>query len=292
MQNSNSNDSTNKKNMRWEAARRMEFIEFRLYWEGRVNRGDLTNHFGISVPQASNDISRYQELNPGNIDYDRSGKFYFATLNFTPTFYVPSSNDYLSQISQLASGIIDSSKSNIKTIPSSYVMPELERPIANQVLRELVRSINSKADIKIKYQSLSSPDPSDRWIAPQSLAYDGFRWHIRAYCFSHEDFRDFSIGRIWEIIDERGSSLGEVVDHKWKNIITLHIGANPNLSTNQKKTIEKEYGMDGGIKVVKVRESFLFYFLKRYGLNYDDQSSIPKFQQIVILNPDALKQSS
>ena len=39
--------------LRWGTERRLEFIDFRLYWEGRVNRADLTREFGISVPQAS-----------------------------------------------------------------------------------------------------------------------------------------------------------------------------------------------------------------------------------------------
>ena len=39
--------------LRWGIERRLEFIEFRLYWEGRVNRADLTSVFGISTVQAS-----------------------------------------------------------------------------------------------------------------------------------------------------------------------------------------------------------------------------------------------
>jgi hypothetical protein len=43
---------------------RLEFIEFRLFWEGVLNRADIIDYFGVSVPQASNDLSRYQELAP------------------------------------------------------------------------------------------------------------------------------------------------------------------------------------------------------------------------------------
>jgi hypothetical protein len=277
-----------KEGMRWEASRRMEFIEFRLYWEGRVNRGDLTDFFRISIPQASNDIRRYQELSPGNIDYDKSGKFYFATRNFNPSFYTPSSNDYLTQLQQLSSGVISDRESQIKTIPPSFLIPELERPIFNQTLRDLSFSIKDKTDIKITYQSMNAPDSSTRWLAPQAFAFDGFRWHIRAYCFSRKDFRDFAIGRIWEITDRRESELGEIVDHGWNNLIRLKIGANPNLSENQRKTIEREYGMDCGSKIVTIRESFLFYFLKRYGLNKKDPENEANSQHVVLLNPEIL----
>ena len=60
--------------LRWGVERRLEFIEFRLYWEGRINRADIVDQFGVSVPQASKDLSRYQELAPDNIAYDRREK--------------------------------------------------------------------------------------------------------------------------------------------------------------------------------------------------------------------------
>ena len=39
--------------LKWGVERRLEFIEFRLFWEGGVNRADLIEMFGVSVPQAS-----------------------------------------------------------------------------------------------------------------------------------------------------------------------------------------------------------------------------------------------
>lgn len=40
-----------KSELRWGVAQRLEFIEFRLFWEGRVNRSDLMEQFGLSVNQ-------------------------------------------------------------------------------------------------------------------------------------------------------------------------------------------------------------------------------------------------
>ena len=48
-----------KKGVNWGVERRYEFIEFRLYWQGRINRSDLMEVFGISVQQASKDLSNY-----------------------------------------------------------------------------------------------------------------------------------------------------------------------------------------------------------------------------------------
>ena len=60
--------------MRWGVEQRLEFIEFRLFWEGSINRADIVDFFGVSVPQASKDLTLYQERAPGNLEYDTRGK--------------------------------------------------------------------------------------------------------------------------------------------------------------------------------------------------------------------------
>jgi len=70
------------KGLSWGLESRLQFIDFRLRWERRINRMDLTEHFGISVPQASLDIAKYTELAPGNLVYDRSSRTYTAAPGF------------------------------------------------------------------------------------------------------------------------------------------------------------------------------------------------------------------
>jgi hypothetical protein len=52
------------RNIKWGAEKRLEFIDFRLFWEGAINRVDIMDQFGVSVPQASKDLSLYQEKAP------------------------------------------------------------------------------------------------------------------------------------------------------------------------------------------------------------------------------------
>ncbi len=58
--------------LRWGVEQRLEFIEFRLFWEGHVNRSDLMDQFGVSVNQASTDLNRYIGFAPENMVYDKS----------------------------------------------------------------------------------------------------------------------------------------------------------------------------------------------------------------------------
>lgn len=55
---------------------RLRFIDFLLEQYGTINRSALCNYFGISVPQASNDIRAYLKRAPENMVYDNSAKMY------------------------------------------------------------------------------------------------------------------------------------------------------------------------------------------------------------------------
>ncbi len=59
---------------------------------------DLTEYFGISVPQASLDIAKYTELAPNNLTYDRSSKTYTAAPSFRPLYQRSSAQRYLAEL--------------------------------------------------------------------------------------------------------------------------------------------------------------------------------------------------
>ena len=61
---------------------RLHFIEQRLYWEGRINRADLVEAFGISTVQASSDLNDYLRDAPDSMWYDKSGRVYRAAEDF------------------------------------------------------------------------------------------------------------------------------------------------------------------------------------------------------------------
>ncbi len=88
--------------LKWGVERRLEFIEFRLFWEGGVNRSDLIDTFGVSVPQASKDLTHYQERAPQNAVYDKSARRYVAGPEFQPVFLDPDPDAYLMRLRSMA----------------------------------------------------------------------------------------------------------------------------------------------------------------------------------------------
>ena len=97
--------SNDRSELRWGVEQRLEFIEFRLFWEGHVNRSDVMEQFGLSVNQASSDLSRYIGLAPHNMDYDRSLRTYVRQPGFKPVFEKLDAGRYLAQLRSVADGI-------------------------------------------------------------------------------------------------------------------------------------------------------------------------------------------
>lgn len=64
--------------MNWFAARRLDYIDFRLVTAGTVNRADIMLAFGVSMVQASADLTAFAVLYPGSLRYDKSAKCYTA----------------------------------------------------------------------------------------------------------------------------------------------------------------------------------------------------------------------
>jgi hypothetical protein len=63
---------------------RLRFIECVLAHYGTFNRSLIVDYFGLSVPQASIDISAYKMLAPNNMQYDPSAKLYRRCDSFKP----------------------------------------------------------------------------------------------------------------------------------------------------------------------------------------------------------------
>ncbi len=281
-----------KSELRWGVEQRLEFIEFRLFWEGHVNRSDLMDQFGVSVNQASTDLNRYIGFAPANMVYDKSARTYVRGSAFQPQFLEPDASRYLAQLRSVAENILDREDSWIANLPSFASAPTPVRGVDPVTLRSVVGAIRRSEEIEIRYQSLSSPDPRWRWIAPHAIAFDGFRWHARAFCLTDECFKDFLLSRMIEIRGSRESGTSADDDLDWNSEVVLEVAPHPELSETQAKVIALDYGMRGGSAKIKVRRALLYYALRRLGLDTDPAARRPQDQQIVLMNAPEIGHST
>lgn len=273
---------------RWGQERRLEFIDSRLYWEGRLNRTALTEFFGISVQQASLDLAEYMRVAPHNTVYDLSQKTYLATEQFQPVFTDPSSARYLAELYALTTGVLAADISFLGWTPSADIVRHPTRLVPQAVLRQTLVAIRERRSLKITYQAMGRPDPTERVISPHALGYDGYRWHVRGYCHLRRDYRDFVFARILALATGEPSNVDAHEDAEWHRILDVVIAPNPALTAAQQRVIELDYGMTEGQLVVHTRQALGFYLLKRLGLTQPPAPARAHEQQIVLVNRDAL----
>ena len=279
------------KQLNWSAERRNAFIEFRVFWHGRINRSDLINTFGISLQQASLDLAGYANKWKRNLIYDKSQRSYVRGRNFAPQFITPSADEYLSQLRAVDQGLISKEQSWISVFPGYGVTPTPARGVAPETLRDILTAIHAPSAVNITYQSMSNPEPSARWIEPHALAFDGFRWHTRAFCQNGRVFKDFLLSRIVDIGKQRRITADHQADTDWHTEVVLEIAPHPDLSPMQRRAIEMDYGMEDSTAKIPVRRALLFYALKRLGLDTDPSARRPQDQQIVLLNREVIHEN-
>jgi predicted DNA-binding transcriptional regulator YafY len=268
---------------RWSQDRRLEFIDFRLRWDGRLNRSDLTDFFGISVPQASLDIAKYTELAPTNLNYDRSSRVYIASTDFKPLYPSSDSGRYLNELLSHACGLDSEESGFITWAPPVATVPHPGRTIRVDVLVPLLRAIRERCAIRVLYQSMTRPQPSPRTISPHALAHDGFRWHARAYCHMRNQFLDFVVARMLEVDSFEPAAASPDDDVKWHTIVPLVLIPHPELSKSHRLAIELDFGMEDGQVEFQCRQAFLFYALRHLRLDLEGEAK-PEAQQITLKN--------
>ena len=280
--------SVNRVGSGWSQNRRLEFIDFRLRWDGQINRGDLTEHFGISVPQASLDMARYLQLAPANLEYDRSSRAYVVTEAFKPLFPTSDTQQYLSDLLFRANGGMGVAGSLLGWLPPFAAVPTPARRLEGDLLAAILRAIRNQYALSVQYQSMSRPAPTTRILTPTAIAHDGFRWHVRAFCHTRKGFRDFVIARILKINQVAEAGARPEDDAAWHNMLQLVLAPHPELPLGVRRAIEYDYGMAKGRVTFECREALFFYVLRHLNL-MPKQDKRPEAQQIVLCNADALK---
>ena len=127
---------------------------------------------------------------------------------------------------------------------------------------------------------MANPKPADRVISPHTLVYTGFRWHVRAYCHKRKAFRDFLLSRIDACSGVESKSAPSIdEDSLWQETVTLMLVPNARLNEDQKKLVEKDFGMTKGRLKVTVRKALAHYTLQRYqaAITEKDERDVQQF---------------
>ena len=257
-----------------------------MFWEGGVNRSDITERFGVSVPQASGDLALYRELAPENLVYDSTAKRYVPQAAFQPRFLKPNPDRYLAQLKGLADGILAMGDTWIASLLPTDVLPVPSRRIDAGILRALLIAVRERRAIEIHYQSMSREHPEAlwRWITPHAFGFDGLRWHTRAFCHRNKEFLDFVLGRCLATGDTQTPEARAEDDWQWQKVFEVELEPNPELTEGQRRAIALDYGMTDWKVTVRVRFALLYYFTKRLRLDLGPAFDAPHERPVRVAN--------
>lgn len=179
---------------RWQIERRREFIEHRLFWHGRIGLADMMDTFALSRTQASLDLNAYIKDHPDHLAYDKTAKTYVPGKKFHAHYTSLDPDKHLSKLLSMSQGAEVAHGSWEEFQPDMLAPPLPARGASAEITRDVLLAIEQRRILTISYQSMSSPDPSERSIAPHALAHDGFRWHARALCLKDNVNRPEFVG--------------------------------------------------------------------------------------------------
>lgn len=253
-------NATNTEN--WAAQERLRAVECAAWWRGWVIRRDLSEVFGISTAQASSDLQKYQELNPGALVYHMSHKRYEGAEAMRCVLHEPRLEDAMALF--LQGGAVAAATSwNVAAGGGSPVVDVARVPrrvVKGEVARAVFLAVSGKLNVKVRYFSVNSGTARWREIAPRAFGHDGLRWHVRAWDFDNEKWQDFVLGRMAGAKWPTACEVEPPVDKDWEREIVLSLKINPKLTEMARAAFAMDYGVGkSGVLKVRCREAMRQY---------------------------------
>lgn len=249
---------------------RLAYIDFRLYFFGKVGRADLMDRFGLGSAGATRDFALYKEIAPGNLELDNVSKLYVILDEFRPVFeHIPER-----VLTALSKGFGDGSEPIEGSLIPCAGPTTLSRP-KMEILAPITRAIYSSKGVKIKYFSGAS-GASEKEIFPFAIAFDGLRWHTRAFDRTKQRFGDYVLTRMSDVrsSQELTPLKNELPpnDIQWNRIVELDLIPHPDRESPE--LVIQDYDMKDKVLRIELRAAMVGYFLQQYHVDCSPDHSI------------------
>lgn len=260
---------------------RLQQLELLLRWENFIGNARIRELFGFTSVRASQWIREFRDAHPNWMNFDSKTRVFRASSNFHCHASSDTSLD-LSKYLSLVGLPVSTGLKNSQIIASAF--PEISTP-KPFIFATLSNAIKFNQTVEITYRSMSDPKEHKRVIEPHSLIKAGRRWHVRAYCQNHNEFRDYTLGRITyarSLPVEASHLITE--DAAWNKEVLVKFIAHPDLSFEQQSVICYEYFADTAARTVSCRGALVNYFIQDMRAAIDIKSQHPPEFQLAIGN--------
>lgn len=269
------------------AQQRLALLELLLLWEGFLNRSRIADLLGLGGIRSSQLIQEFRDAHPRWVEWNTKSRSYHATsAAYARTTTATKTRDRAESLAKYLNlvGLPYVAGDAVNVAPVCAAFPDLNTPEPH-VFAALSQAIRSCTAVEITYRSLKEPAPHQRIISPHHLVRAGRRWHVRAYCATHHEFRDYALGRM---IDVNAAGLprerSEDDDVAWNARVPVRLIAHPDLSRSQQEVIRFEYFDKASSRVVMCRGALVGYFVQDTRAAIDASKQCPPDYQLAVSN--------
>ena len=269
-------------------------LKLLLIWEGRLNRGRLMDLFDLGSNWASVWIREFREQHPDWLAWDTKTRSFHATPAAYKAWRASDPRrlaDATSLAQYLALVGLPYAASSVAPGEGGLLaaFPDLSTP-SPQHFAVLSEAIRLGRAVQLTYRSMKNPEPHPRIISPHNLIRAGRRWHVRAYCDTSQDFRDYALGRIVDVkLLTVSASRTEQDDKTWQTSVPVRLVAHPDLTPEQESLIRFEYFGNTAARVETCRGALVSYFIQDVRAATDVKKQRPPDYQLAVANLEEVK---
>ncbi|MGR5048844.1 WYL domain-containing protein [Photobacterium damselae] len=281
---------------------RLAYIDFKLYFTGRVTRSDLKDAFGIAEAAASRVLTEYSKRRPNN------------KTQKTNTIIRDTFEPLIDIDGELALGMLANGFNSNKIFGVTELSYEKIGKIPNQLntseVAMITRAIAGNYAISCKYLSENSTNHERRTLIPLAIMYDGTSWMFRAFDRSEPEtnkFKNFHFARVRNVDEEHEIKESRQHDHEaltqdklWNLRLPLILKLHPSLSEKDKRKVRTDFGManDKEELIVTERAAFRWIVEKKWYIDArsnemkleDDNRGFNRFYKFELSNLEMVEQ--
>lgn len=257
---------------------RIRIMEGVLAWEGEIGNSRVRQLFGLQLVQASRLMADFRAAMGNRIIEDTRARVIRPASESGLATDI-TLDTYLRHIQWSAdeTSVIVDARADLTEV----------RP---HIFAALRKATIAGSGISISYASMSNPAFRERTIYPHSIVHVGRRWHVRAWCASRKEFRDFTLGRIRDAAPtDRKSDHGVEDDVAWNTQVQIVLRAHRALTREQAEVVQRECFANTESRILTTRGCLVQYVIQDIRAALDPDNERPPEFQIEVMNQDDLK---
>jgi hypothetical protein len=221
--------------------RRFAYLETQLLWGNGLTAQELGAAFGIARQNAQAVLRAYRLLYPGNLRYDPQLKRQVISEHFVPRHINEDPYRFLDYQRGMALAGYFHEADDWADLPFQDADRLLRPALQAETIRAVIRALRQQRAVGIVY--LAKKVTSHRVISPHHLVYADNRYHLRAFCHTRQQGRDFVLSRMQQAELSNVDWIPETFDLEWQQQRELRFYPNPVLPEGTLATLRHTYAL-------------------------------------------------